>query len=86
MIPNPRFRRIGNSFWRPTDFKSSKFWMLRVPIWTIAPVGLPVFSSASAISSTWLSCVTSMAMTLIPCFPASSKTHGRHSLPWPWNA
>ena len=26
------------------------------------------------------------AITRMPYFPASSKTHGRHSLPCPWNA
>ncbi len=60
--------------------------MLRVPIWSMTPVGRPVFSRHSAISSMWLSCVISIAMTRMPCLPAFSKTHGRQPFPWPWNA
>ena len=54
-------------------------------IWSITPVGSPVCLRHSATSSTWLSWVTSIAMTRMPYLPASSKTHGRHSFPWPWN-
>ena len=32
------------------------------------------------------SCVTSMAMTLMPYLPASSKTYGRHAFPCPWKS
>lgn len=36
--------------------------------------GCPACFNASAISSTWLSCSTSIATTLMPYLPASSKT------------
>ena len=80
VIPKPRFTRTGNTVCRPTVFRSSKFWMLRVPIWSMTPVGRPVFSRHSAISSMWLSCVISIAMTRMPCLPAFSKTHGQAAL------
>ena len=42
VMPKPRLSRTGKSFWRPTILSSSKFCVLRVPIWSMTPVGLPV--------------------------------------------
>ncbi len=74
LIPKPRFSSIGNSCCRPALFSNSKFCVFRVPICNITPVALPVMFSASWISSMCDSCVTSIAMILIPYLPASSKT------------
>ena len=74
VMPKPRFSSTGKSRWRPAALSSSKFWVLRVPICSITPVGFPVISRASWISRTCMSWVTSMAMTLMPYLPASSNT------------
>ena len=74
VMPKPRLISTGNSCCLPTSFSSSKFCVLRVPICSITPVALPVASSASRISSTCDSCVTSMAITRMPYLPASSNT------------
>src|SRR4029079_1284657 len=86
VMPKPRLISTGNSCCLPTSFNSSKFCVLRVPICSRTPVGLPVDLRAARISSTCDSCVTSIAITRMPCLPASSKTYGRHLAPKPWNA
>ena len=78
VMPKPRLISTGNSCCRPTSFSSSKFCVLRVPICSMTPVGLPVALSAARISSTCDSWVTSIAMTRMPYLPASSNTYGRH--------
>jgi hypothetical protein len=81
VMPKPRFSMIGKSRWLPTVFSSSKFCVLRVPIWSITPVASPVSRSACRISSTCSSRVTSIEITRMPYLPASSNTYGRHCLP-----
>ena len=81
VMPKPRFSRIGKSRWLPTVFSSSKFCVLRVPIYSITPQGSPVSASAARISSRCSSRVTSIEITRMPYCPASSKTYGRHCLP-----
>ena len=41
VMPMPRLNSTGNSCCEPTDFRSSKFCALRVPICSITPVGWP---------------------------------------------